>query len=515
MLHQPGDGVLEEDDRPFVGQPGALIQPARQAELPHRRGEFRIPILLTNLLGMLPFGILALQIAREGTEIVDAQLASHKREDGGRHSKGIGQKIADKANRTELEGKTEPMMAPVPAANKRQVGLIQMEKAGELAGIGITGVGTVGGAVFIRQNLSRHRVLTAQESHDRIIVLSAHSYHTVLYSASSRPDYRRGNRPKLTTEPCLGVHHTMIDAFIAWLRSAEGRRPLTTTTLRDYERHLTRFQTWLTDALGLLWRADVISEHRMAAYLLHLQGPLKRAPATQHKAVAVLRVFGAWLVETNQCAVNPARGLRAQPEQISPPKALAPQVIQRVIDAAYHTGDLRDAVVIELLASSGMRANEVASIQLEQLERGERTMWIRITGKGAKVRRLPLPKHVGLLIDQYLAARSAWPGARPCTGPLLLGQRGGLTRTTINDIVAKVVNRATLTSAQRQQVTPHAFRHTVATALVRRRDLVVADILGHTNINTTRRYAKASAVEMEAAINEVVTGLRWHTEESE
>ena len=120
------------------------------------------------------------------------------------------------------------------------------------------------------------------------------------------------------------------------------------------------------------------------------------------------------------------------------------------------------------------------------------------------MRRLPLPKHVGLLIDQYLAARSARPGERPGTGPLLLGQRGGLTRTTINDIVAKVVNRATLTSAQRQQVTPHAFRHTVATALVRRRDLVVAaDILGHTNINTTRRYAKASAVELEAAINDL------------
>jgi site-specific recombinase XerD len=308
----------------------------------------------------------------------------------------------------------------------------------------------------------------------------------------------------------------MIDAFIAWLRSADGRRPLTATTLRDYERHLTRFRTWLTDALGLGWSADVISEHRMAAYLQHLQETLKRAPATQHKAVVVLRVFGAWLVETNQRCDNPARTLRAQPEQLSPPKALTPRVIQRVVDAAYHTGDLRDAVVIELLASSGMRASEVASIQIEQLERGERTMWVRITGKGAKVRRLPLPKHGGLLIDQYLAARSSYAGERPRTGPLLLGQRGGITRTTINDIVAKVVSRATLTPTQRQQVTPHAFRHTVATALVRRRDLVTAaDVLGHTNINTTRRYAKASAAELEAAINEVATGLRSHTEESE
>jgi len=307
----------------------------------------------------------------------------------------------------------------------------------------------------------------------------------------------------------------MIDAFIAWLGSPDGRRPRTGTTIRDYERHLIRFRLWLTEVLGLVWEADVISEHRMATYLQHLQGPLKRAPATQHKAVAVLRVFGAWLVETNQRPANPARGLRAQPEQLSPPKALTPRVIQRVLDAAYHTGDLRDAVVIELLASSGMRASEVAHIQLEHLERGERTMWVRITGKGAKVRRLPLPKHVGLLIDQYLAGRCAPAGDVPQRGPLLIGQRGGLTRTTINDIVAKVANRATLTPTQRRQVTPHAFRHTVATALVRRRDLVTAaDILGHTNINTTRRYAKASAAELEVAINDLTADLLSQTEES-
>lgn len=306
----------------------------------------------------------------------------------------------------------------------------------------------------------------------------------------------------------------MIDTFVAWLSSADGRHPLTNTTIRDYERHLTHVRMWLTDTLGLAWGADVISEHRMAAYLQYLQGPLKRAPATQHKAVAVLRVFGAWLVETNQRSANPARGLRAQPEQLSPPKALTPRVIQRVVDAAYHTGDLRDAVVIEVLASSGMRASEVARIQLEHLERGERTMWVQITGKGAKVRRIPLPKHVGLLIDQYLAARSTHAGEGTRTGPLLLGQRGGLTRTTINDIVAKVANQAALTPAQRQQITPHAFRHTVATALVRRRDLVTAaDILGHTNINTTRRYAKASATELESAINDLRSTLRWHPEE--
>jgi site-specific recombinase XerD len=300
----------------------------------------------------------------------------------------------------------------------------------------------------------------------------------------------------------------MIQDFLRWLASAEQHRPLASVTVREYERQITAFARWLTDDLGIVWGASAISAHRMTSYVQYLQATLRRAPATQLKAIAALKSFGTWLVETDQLPVNPARRLRAQSEQPSAPRALDRKVVQRVIDAAYHTGDRRDAVVVELLATSGMRASEVAGIQIEDLDRGARTMWVRIVGKGAKRRRIPLPKHVSHLVDAYLNERTISEGTPVLAGPLLIGQRGGITRTTINDIVAKVVNQATLTPAQRAQVTPHAFRHTVATALVRQRDIVTAaDILGHTNINTTRRYAKATAHELEDAI-QAINGSR-------
>lgn len=298
----------------------------------------------------------------------------------------------------------------------------------------------------------------------------------------------------------------MLDQFRTWLRSAETHRPLAATTIQDYERQVAAFAQWLTDTLGVPWTAEAVSAQRMASYLQYLQLICKRAPASQIKAVAALKAFGTWLVETAQAHSNPALRLRAQPEQPHPPKALESHVVQRLVEAAHQTGDLRDAVIIELLAASGMRASEVAGIQIAALERGERTMWVRIVGTGNNVRRIPLPTHVGLLIDQYLATRSSPTGDLPTTGSLLVGQRGGITRATITATVARVAQRAVLTPAQRQQVTPHAFRHTVATVLVRRRDIVTAaDILGHTNINTTRRYATASAQDLEAAIQDLVT----------
>ena len=166
-------------------------------------------------------------------------------------------------------------------------------------------------------------------------------------------------------------------------------------------------------------------------------------------------------------------------EQPGPPKALDPTVVTKLLDAAHHTGDLRDALVLEILAFSGMRASEVAAIHLEDLECGLRTTWVSIVGKGCQRRRVPLPKRVGSILQRYLDARAAQEGTRPTQGSLLVGERGALTRSTINRIVTRVVTCAHLTEAQRAAVPPHAFRHTVVTQLVRKRDLVTAaDLLG-------------------------------------
>ena len=293
----------------------------------------------------------------------------------------------------------------------------------------------------------------------------------------------------------------LIEEFGGWLGHPERRRQMTPATIRDYQRQVRAFATWLTQSLGQPLTADTVTSYRLAQYLAYLQTVRSLAPATQAKVVVALSAFGQWLVACGLRPSSPAQDLHAQPEQPTPPKALAPTVVRRVLDAAHHTGDLRDAVVVEILAKSGMRASEVAGIQLEHLDRGVRTTWVRIDGKGKKVRRVPLPKSVSHLIEEYVEVRTQQEGVRPTSGPLMIGQRGGITRSTINRIVDEVAGRAQLTPAQQAEVTPHSFRHTVATILVRQRDIVtVADLLGHANVNTTRRYAKASAHELEDAV---------------
>ena len=262
----------------------------------------------------------------------------------------------------------------------------------------------------------------------------------------------------------------------------------------------------ITQTLDLEWTITVVTAARMETYLRHHQHQVdqrQQAPATYNKRVAALAAFGHWLVATGVVADNPARRLRRIPEQPQPIRTLLPRVLHKLLDAAHHTGDLRDAVIIELLAYTGMRAHEVAAIQLADLTPGQRTTWLQVIGKGAKHRRIPLPKHVGQLIVDYLAWRTVQEGHRPTAGALLVGERGGITRTTINRTVAAVAHQAHLSPAEQAHIpiTPHAFRHTVATRIARTRDLVTAaDVLGHGNLATTRRYTKASAEEVVEAL---------------
>jgi len=296
---------------------------------------------------------------------------------------------------------------------------------------------------------------------------------------------------------------SMIDQWTNWLATDAPRR-LSQTTIRDYQRQLERFVAWLTTTLGHSATPEQMTSYRMERYLSELEAQVRqhqRRPASYNKAVAALTSLGTWLVTTNQTRENPARRLRTLAESPGPVRSLDRTTVVRVLDAAHHTGDLRDALVVEILAHTGLRAHEVASIQLADLEQGLRTTWIHVHGKGAKVRRVPLPKAVGSLIEEYLVQRSSKETQRPTSGSLLVGQRGGLTRTTINRIVARVAGQAQLSEGERWQITPHAFRHTVATRVVRQRDLVTAaDLLGHSSLSTTRRYVKASMAEMEAAV---------------
>lgn len=169
------------------------------------------------------------------------------------------------------------------------------------------------------------------------------------------------------------------------------------------------------------------------------------------------------------------------------PRALEPEQVQGLLgscDREAATGR-RDYAVLVMLARLGLRAGEVAALGLEDVD--WRAGELRITGKGRRAERLPLPADVGEAIVAYLR------DGRPATAldrSLIVRVRAphhGLTGGGITQIVFAAAGRAGL-----GPIHSHRLRHTAATSMLRAGASLeeVGQVLRHHQLLTTAIYAK-------------------------
>jgi site-specific recombinase XerD len=148
----------------------------------------------------------------------------------------------------------------------------------------------------------------------------------------------------------------------------------------------------------------------------------------------------------------------------------------------------RDYAMVLCLARLGLRAGEVASLTLEDLN--WRNGWLRLAApKGRRERHLPLPEEVGQALAAYL--RSAPPqGATRALFRTRRGQRP-MRRGWLSERVGTAMARAGLGAPGKRA---HLLRRTFATHLVQQGASLkaVADLLGHASLSTTQVYAKVN-----------------------
>lgn len=120
----------------------------------------------------------------------------------------------------------------------------------------------------------------------------------------------------------------------------------------------------------------------------------------------------------------------------------------------------RDRAIVMVLLYTGVRVSELCGIRLRNLDL--LTGSLRVTGKGGKVREMPLRPEVTDAVSEYLAERAKSRHAE--SERLFLGQRGPLGRDAVNTLLEKIAARAGLEA----RLKPHTFRHTFCTRLVRK-----------------------------------------------
>ena len=152
----------------------------------------------------------------------------------------------------------------------------------------------------------------------------------------------------------------------------------------------------------------------------------------------------------------------------------------------------RDHTLLLLAIQTGLRASELASLRLQDLQL-EDGAWVRCRGKGRKERCTPLSRPTRNALQQWLLERGGQP-----TSPLFPNRSGQhLTRGAIWRLVVKHASAASerCPSLVTKNITPHTLRHTAAMRMLHAPTPIdiatIALWLGHETLDTTNKYIHA------------------------
>ncbi len=218
-----------------------------------------------------------------------------------------------------------------------------------------------------------------------------------------------------------------------------------------------------------------------------------RKGTTVARTIAAIRTFFSFLAAQDAVRGNPAAGLSAPRREDRLPGFLPVDEMVDLLQSLPAGGELekRDAAILELLYSSGLRVGELVALRRGDVSVEERTA--RVTGKGRKVRIVPVGAKALRALTEYLVARASRTG---CSADdpgqvLFLNARGGaLTARS----VARILDRAVARAGGVRRLSPHGMRHSFATHLLESgADLrAIQELLGHASLSTTQRYARVN-----------------------
>lgn len=265
-------------------------------------------------------------------------------------------------------------------------------------------------------------------------------------------------------------------AIEAYVQRCRVERGLSPHTLDAYRRDLAGFLAF-ADRFGLRTLGE-IDRRAVRRYVANLS-TRSYAPRTIARRTSALRAFLEDAARRGDIAANPAAGVPLIKRPDSLPKAIPSGALGSVLDdmTGSEPVDLRDRALLETIYGTGLRVSEVARMRLGDLAV---TDFLRVTGKGAKDRVVPLPEPARAAIDRYLAAGRPELAAIEAGDAVWVGVRGG-------PLDARGIRRVV---RARLGTFPHALRHSYATHLLENgADLrSVQDLLGHTELATTQLY---------------------------
>jgi site-specific recombinase XerD len=266
-------------------------------------------------------------------------------------------------------------------------------------------------------------------------------------------------------------------------------------TLGNYRDALAAYRRWRGEGFAG-WREAPADDFRDYLFALMKQG-LKRA--TIRLRFAALRSFYKFLVLRRGLGRSPVAEVQLPKPDRGLPVILSISQIDELLSMPLQSPPdkkappwlpLRDAAILELFYSCGLRISELLSLDLRDIDFiGES---IRVTGKGSKQRIVPVGSPALAAIQRYRRE------AAISSGPLFLSSRlRRITQQAVDQLLKKYLKRSSIPFA----ISPHKLRHSFATHLLDAgADLrSVQALLGHASLSTTQIYTHVTKERLKEA----------------
>ena len=279
-------------------------------------------------------------------------------------------------------------------------------------------------------------------------------------------------------------------------------RNFSDNTLDAYIRDIKKFSLYAEKNLESS-KPKAITCEDLQEYLI-LQSKQKISERTQARWISSIKSFFKYLLEEEIRDDNPATLLEGPKLGLYLPDTLSVEDVERITKNINLSTDLgvRNQCMVEVLYGCGLRVSELIELKISDINFKEG--FLKVEGKGQKVRYVPLAKYTSHLIKNYIEnVRINNKINKKYEDIVFLNSRGSsMSRVIVFIIIKELADKAGI----RKNISPHTFRHSFATHMLQNgADLrFIQEMLGHSSITTTEIYTHLNTEELRDTI------LKYH-----
>ena len=242
---------------------------------------------------------------------------------------------------------------------------------------------------------------------------------------------------------------------------------------------------------------EVISSYQVELYEKINRCGKPNTVAFQNGMLSAVKQFTRYLKEHDYTICDPARDIPyAKVPKSLPRGVLSPAEARKILHAVDTSCVIgyRDRVILEVLYSTGIRKEELGGLTLSDVDYTDGFLRVE-SGKGGKDRIVPLGRIACRYLENYIKSVRPELIKDVCEKHLFLTSRGKpFSKNVVWELVKKYASRAKI----HKNVSPHTFRHTCATAMLRNKANIraVQELLGHSSLNSTQVYTPLSITDL-------------------